>query len=159
MRDVRLPDFPFALPVYVWFRDLDAMGHVNNAVYLSYFEQARIGYWLSLVAPAQPTSPRDPRDVGFFVARVEVDFASPALLGEPLLVGCRISEVGTTSFVFDYRIVSRQSSIDSEVRLVASGRSVQVGWDWHEDRKIAITEDLRRRIEAIEGGALRVRER
>ena len=41
--------FPFTAPITVMFRDLDALGHVNNAVYLSYFEQARIGYGLRLL--------------------------------------------------------------------------------------------------------------
>ncbi len=50
MRDVRLPDFPCVVPVEVRFRDLDAMGHVNSAVYLTYFEQAR----LALLARAPP---------------------------------------------------------------------------------------------------------
>ena len=50
MLDVRLPEFSFAISLYVWYRDLDAMGHVNNATYFQYFEQARTRYWLSLMA-------------------------------------------------------------------------------------------------------------
>jgi acyl-CoA thioester hydrolase len=43
-----MPDFRFNYPIEVRFSDTDAMGHVNNAVYLTYFEQARLAYWREL---------------------------------------------------------------------------------------------------------------
>src|SRR5438094_36579 len=79
MLDVRLPDYPFALSFYVWFRDLDAMGHVNNSVYFTYFEQVRTRYWLSL------HSESDYMHLGFIVVHAECDYVSPASLGQSLL--------------------------------------------------------------------------
>ena len=79
MRDVRLPEFPVTLPVEVWFRDLDAMGHVNNAVYLTYFEQARIHYWNSLLEGLPPEQ-REFRRFGFIIVRAEVDYVAPSWL-------------------------------------------------------------------------------
>ncbi|MBK6404207.1 MAG: thioesterase family protein [Holophagales bacterium] len=55
MRDVRLPEFPCVVGVEVRFRDLDAMGHVNNAVYLTYFEQARLAFWRAIHPGGVPT--------------------------------------------------------------------------------------------------------
>ena len=152
MRDVRLAEYPFSLPLEVAFRDLDALGHVNNAVFLSYFESARIGYWYSLAGVhGAPEVPFDLSRLGMIVVRAEVDFASPAFLGEPLLVGCRVGEIGHTSFSFEYRIVSRQEESESSSRLVASGRTVQVAWDPVARTKVPVSEELRRRIEAREG--------
>ncbi len=77
----------------------------------------------------------------------------PALLAyglAVLLVGCRAGDFGTSSFAFDYRIVAAPGSVDAEVRLVASGRTVQVTWDWSEGRKAPLGEELRKRIEAFQ---------
>ena len=115
MLDVRLPDFNFAISLYVWFRDLDAMGHVNNAVYLQFFEQARSRYWLSLLSgespsaglshpPSQHVDEHAFQKINFIVAHAECDYVTPARMGESLLVGCRISEIGRSSFTFEYRI-------------------------------------------------------
>lgn len=153
MRDVRLPDFPCVVPVEVRFRDLDAMGHVNSAVYLTYFEQARLAFWLALHPGSAPGERIDPALIGFVVARAECDYASPVRLGERLLVGCRAGDFGTSSFAFDYRVVAAGSSVDAEVRLVASGRTVQVTWDWAAGRKVPVPEELRRRIEAYQAPA------
>lgn len=155
MRDVRLPEFPCVVPVEVRFRDLDAMGHVNNAVYLTYFEQARLAFWLAVHPGSAPGEAVAPERIGFVVARAECDYASPVRLGERLLVGCRAGDFGTTSFAFDYRVVAAGGSVDAEVRLVASGRTVQVGWDWKEGRKSPLPEELRRRIDSFQAGVAR----
>jgi acyl-CoA thioester hydrolase len=150
MRDVRLPDFPCVVPVEVRFRDLDAMGHVNSAVYLTYFEQARLAFWLALHPHLAPGEAFAPARIGFVVARAECAYASPVRLGERLLVGCRAGDLGTSSFAFDYRIVAAGGSVDAEVRFVAEGRTVQVTWDWAAGKKVPLAEELRRRIEAFQ---------
>lgn len=159
MRDVRLPEFPCVVGVEVRFRDLDAMGHVNNAVYLTYFEQARLAFWRAIHPGGAPDEAIDPAQIGFVLARAECDYASPVRLGERLLVGCRAGDFGTSSFAFDYRIVAAGGSVDAEVRLVASGRTVQVTWDWASGTKIPVSDELRKRIEAFQAatprGALR----
>ena len=150
MRDVRLPEFPCVVPIEVRFRDLDALGHVNNAVFLTYFEQARLAFWVAMHPGTAPGEPLDATQVGFVLARAECDYASPALLGERLLVGCRASDFGTSSFALDYRVVAAGSSVDAEVRLVASGRTVQVTWDRATGKKAPLPDELKRRIEAFQ---------
>jgi acyl-CoA thioester hydrolase len=160
MLDVRLPDFPFAISLYVWFRDLDAMGHVNNAVYFTYFEQARTRYWLSLISDEVPASAlhqppnqeNDYRKLGFIVVHAECDFASAAEMGESLLVGCRVSDIRKSSFDFEYRIVTGQKTgSDAEARLVANGKTIQALYDWDAKKTIPFTDALRKKIEAREG--------
>lgn len=158
MRDVRLSEFSFTLPVEVRFSDLDAMGHVNNAVYFTYFEEARSRYWLSLTEG--PTSPRAPildfKKIGFIVVHAECDYAAPAEMGEPLLVGCRIAEIRRSSFVFDYRIISGgMSASDADVHVVATGKTIQALYDWEARKTVPFSEELRKRIEAREGRPVR----
>ena len=151
MLDVRLPDFSYSIPIEVRFRDLDAMGHVNNAVYFTYFEQARIGYWLSLVGAG--TS--DAKAIGMIVVHAECDYASGAVLGETLLAGCRVVSFGKSSFVLAYEIVcADELGDDAPARRVASGTTIQALYDWEERRTIPFTDELRSRIEAREGRSL-----
>ncbi len=155
MRDVRLPEFPCVVPVEVRFADLDAMGHVNSAVFLTYFEQARLAFWLSLQPGPAPGEAIEASALGFVLVRAECDYVSPVRLGERLLVGCRAGDLGSSSFAFDYGVVAVGGSVDAEVRAVASGRTVQVAWDWKEGRKAALSDDLKRRIEAFQSPAQR----
>ena len=145
MRDVRLPEFPCVVPVEVRFRDLDAMGHVNSAVFLTYFEQARLAFWLALHPAHVPLEGIDPARIGFVVARAECDYASPVRLGERLLVGCPAGDVGSAAFAVDYRLVAAGGSV------AAAGRTVQVTWDWAAGRKTPVPDELKKRIEAFQG--------
>jgi acyl-CoA thioester hydrolase len=167
MLDVRLPDFSFAISLYVWFRDLDAMGHVNNAVYFTYFEQARTRYWLSLLeadgaAPANPLLPPRPQEndykkLGFVVVHAECDFVSGAEMGESLLVGCRLPEIRKSSFVFEYHIVTAEKTgSEAETRLVATGKTIQACYDWEKGRTLPFPDEIRKKVEGREGGRLKV---
>ena len=165
MLDVRLPDFSFAISLYVWFRDLDAMGHVNNAVYFTYFEQARTRYWLSLLSGEGTASPlhhprpqvNDFRKLGFVVVHAECDFVSGAGMGDSLLVGCRLPEIRQSSFVFEYRIVTAEKTgSDADSRLVATGKTVQAIYDWEAQKTVAFSDDLRKKVEAREGERLKI---
>lgn len=150
MPDVRLPDFAFVVPIEVWFRHLDAMGHVNNAVFLTFFEQARTRYWLSL------TGETDFTKIGFIVVHAECDYVTPAAMGETLLVGVKVSAAGRSSFAFDYRIVCNDATGDgAPARLVATGRTIQALYDWQGKRTVPMGEELRKKIEAREGHALK----
>lgn len=157
MRDVRLPESSCTLRAEVWFRDLDAMGHVNNAVFFSFFEQVRTRYWLTLLGET-PGAP-DLSRISFVVVHAECDYASPAYLGERLLIGCRITEVRRTSFVFEYKVVATEAdSSDAAVRVVATGKSVQVLYSWAEKKAIPVADDLKKKIEAREGTGVKFRQ-
>ncbi len=162
MLDVRLPEFSFAISLYVWYRDLDAMGHVNNATYFQYFEQARTRYWLSLMAGAAHPNPvlaavgtpveHDVAKLGIIVVHAECDYVSPARLGEGLLVGVKLTEIRRKSFVLDYKIVSSEKTgSETDSRLVATGKTVQALYDYAKAKSLPFTEDLKKKIEAREG--------
>lgn len=97
------------------------MGHVNNAVYLTYLEQARFKHWRTLWHYAEDRFP----DPGIILARIECDYKSPAKLGEALEVKLAVSSIGRTSFHYEYEIVSAEDG-----RLIAQAKSVQVAYDY-----------------------------
>jgi acyl-CoA thioester hydrolase len=135
-----LTSFPFVFPVDVRFRDLDALGHVNNAVYLTYLESARIAWW-------QEVSGRPLAQMGMILARTEIDYRSPAAYGERLEVGLRCASMGRSSFVMEFRMEERGSG-----RLVAEGRKVLVHYDYAAGRSLPIPLELRERIRARNPG-------
>lgn len=116
--------WPFVHEVRVEWRDLDAAGHVNNAVYLSYMESARNSAYLAIV------DGRDARDVDIILARAVVDFRSAATMGDRLRVEVRPGRVGETSFVLAYRVVDVATG-----KLVCEGESVVVAYDYEKKSK------------------------
>jgi acyl-CoA thioester hydrolase len=132
--------FKVVTPLVPRFRDTDAMGHLNNAVYVTYFEVARTAYWRAL------TGDRDYQKVPFILAHTTIDFRSPAFVHETLLVGIRVSRLGTKSFECSYRVEDEATR-----RLVCEGRSVQVIFDYEKDASYPMPEDLKAKVRAFEG--------
>jgi acyl-CoA thioester hydrolase len=125
----------------VAFRDLDGLGHVNNAVYLSYVESARLAYMQEVLGPLEL------EELGI-VADVKISFRSPAALGETLEVGQRVSRVGETSLVLDFEVRG------GDGRVVAEGSTVHVAFDYGVQRPVPVPEEWRRRIESHEARSL-----
>ena len=122
------------------FRDTDAMGHVNNAVYVTYLEVARQEYWRLL------DGTQDYVRVPFILAHVSCDFRSEARVSEILEIGMRCEWIGDKSFAFLYEIREKTSG-----RLVLEARTIQVCYDYGAKRSIPMPESLRRALEALEG--------
>jgi acyl-CoA thioester hydrolase len=119
----------------VRFRDCDSMGHTNNAVYLTYLEQTRFAHWRSLWGFGTPQlAPGLP---GVILARVECDYRRPATYGDLLEVRMTVSEVGRTSFRYEYEIV------DQEGRTVLTAKTVQVMYDYATEKPVPIPDDIR----------------
>ena len=116
----------------VRFRDLDGMGHVNNAVYSTYLEQARLAWF-------GEDEEMPLRDV--ILARTEIDFRSPLGVGETVAIGVRPSRLGTKSFDLEYEL-------RADGRLVAEAKSVLVGYDYTRSESRPIPERWRQRLSA-----------
>ena len=125
------------------FRDTDAMGHINNAVYITYLEVARQVYWVRL------TEGSDYRRVPFILAHVTCDFRSEALVNEVLELGIRCDWIGGKSFAFGYEIWEKTTG-----RTVVEAATVQVCYDYDAKRTLAVPADLRAAIERFEGREL-----
>jgi acyl-CoA thioester hydrolase len=133
----------------VRFRDTDAFGHVNNAVYLSYFEAARAGYYAAVTGTPFMTGDHGSAH-NFVIAEARVAYRAPVLFGETLFVGCRFSWTGRTSFGLEYRIRAEQSAV-GEGRVVADGETVQVMYDLERNRVGRVPADLIELFERYEG--------
>jgi acyl-CoA thioester hydrolase len=121
----------------VRFRDCDALGHVNNAVYLTYLEQARLQCWRALwgFGEADSTVP------GVIMARAEIDYRMPAHYGQTLEIRIALAAIGRTSFTYDYEIV------DAGNQTIASARTVQVMYDYATAKPVPIPDDVRRKMQ------------
>ena len=140
-----MPARPFTVvfQLHPRFRDTDAMGHINNAVYVTYLEVARQEYWKRF------SDVQDYRRVPFILAHVNVDFRAEALVHEVLEIAARCEWIGTRSFAFVYEIREAHSR-----RLVVEAVTVQVCYDYEAKRSIPMPAELRRQIEAFEGRSL-----
>jgi acyl-CoA thioester hydrolase len=125
----------------VRWRDLDALNHVNNAVYFTYLEQARVHYVRQLgIVPDAPS------DIGFILAEAHCQFKSPLALGERVTVYVRVSEMRNSSFIFEYRMEGEGR------RLAAEARSTQVCYDYDNKCPIPISDEWRKAIIDFEPG-------
>lgn len=102
----------------VRFRDCDAMGHVNHAVYFTYFEQCRLTCWRELTGTPSPHT-------RVIIARAECDYRAPAHFGDELEVRLAVGEIGRSSFTLRYEIVNVAGD-----QLVANGSTVMVSYDY-----------------------------
>ena len=137
------PGFRVVSTLQPRFRDTDAMGHINNAVYVTYLEVARQEYWKQFDALS------DYRRVPFILAHVTIDFRSEALVRETLELAIRCDGIGGKSFGFTYEIREQATR-----RLVAEARTVQVCYDYEVKQSMAMPDALRQRLEAFEGRPL-----
>jgi len=133
------PPYRLSTPIQVRFRDTDAMGHVNNAVYLTYLEIARTDYWTRVFGLESYNH------VDFIVARAEVDFLAPARVEDALHVHIRVSEIGNKSFAFAYEIER-----DGDATTILRAQTVQVMFDYQRNVSKPLSEEQRRIILAFE---------
>ena len=136
----------------VRFVDTDAFGHINNAVYLSYFEAARAGYYAEVMGTPFGTGENAAQRT-FVIAEAHVFYRAPAFFGEQLFVGCRFSWTARSSFELEYRVRATESVV-APARVVADGRSVQVMFDLQRNRVMRVPGDLVEQFEAYEGRAI-----
>jgi acyl-CoA thioester hydrolase len=144
--------FRYRHPIEIRFGDTDALGHVNNAVYLSYFEMARGGYYTAVVGHPFGHGPEADRRT-YVIAEAHVTYRTPALYGEPLTCACRVGWLGRSSFSLEYRLAVEDSPI-GPARLIADGSSVQVFFDFAAGRVMRIPEAMVRRLNEFEARSL-----
>jgi acyl-CoA thioester hydrolase len=135
-----IPGFTVVHELTPRFRDSDAMGHVNNAVYVTYLEVARQEYWRRL------TDSHDYGRVPFILAHVSIDFRAEALVHDVLVLGIRCPWVGNRSFGFEYAIHARDGG-----RRVVEATSVQVFYDYATKSTQPCPPEWRARLQTLEG--------
>jgi acyl-CoA thioester hydrolase len=145
-------DFRYRHPIEIRYNDTDALGHVNNATYFSYFEMARGGYYTAVVGHPFGTGPgADERT--YVIAEAHITYRQPAFYGEPLRCGVRVGWVGRSSFNLEYRVEVEESPIGS-ARIIADGSTVQVFYDLAQARVMRMPSELLAQLSEYEGREL-----
>ena len=154
-------DFRYRHPIEIRYNDTDALGHVNNAIYFSYFEMARGGYYREVVGYPFGAGPHAEQRT-FVIAEAHITYRSPALYGEPLFCGVRVGWASRSAFSLEYLVEVEASPLRTveegspigQARVVADGSTVQVFYDLKRGRPTRTPADLVRDLATYEGREL-----
>jgi acyl-CoA thioester hydrolase len=126
----------FTIDIHVRFRDLDAMGHVNNAVMFTYFEEGRTGFFLRHLRSESPSG------FNFILAHIRCDYLLPLTLEDHPRLKLWIEEIGNKSFKIVYELSDRADG----TRVFARGESTQVCYDYQARRSIEVSPALKAQL-------------
>lgn len=125
-----MSEFKFTIPIQPRYTDYDMLGHLNNATFVTYFEVARLHYFMAIGWTL--------KDVSNVVAHIDIDFLMPVLPGEKVICGTKTISLGTKSFQMHYEILS-----EDRQKCYARANSVQVCIDKKEGKAILIPKNIR----------------
>jgi acyl-CoA thioester hydrolase len=129
--------YAFRHRLAVRFRDCDAMGHVNHAVYFTYLEQCRLTFWREVTGGPSPHT-------RVIIARAECDYRAPAHFGDELEVALQVGEIGRSSFVLLYTIANVATG-----QSIAEGRTVMVSYDYAAAKSVPLPDTTRSLLERL----------
>jgi len=133
-------DYAYRHRIVVRFRDCDAMGHVNHAVYFTYFEQCRLTFWRDVTGTASPHT-------RVIIARAECDYRAPAHFGDEVEIRLKVGEIGRSSFALLYEIVDARGG-----HAIATGKTVMVSYDYAAGAPIPLPDATRALLAHLRGG-------
>ena len=136
----QLVPFQYSTTIQLRWKDIDQFGHVNNAVYLTYFETARYYY-------NRDVNQWDWNQDQYIIASIKVDYLRPIFYPGDIMVYLRIGDIGDKSFVFHYAITFEKNGIE---KLAATGQSTQVFYDVRNQKTIPIPERIIKQWKAFE---------
>jgi acyl-CoA thioester hydrolase len=139
--DALVAQFPVVVSIPVQWGDQDAFGHVNNTIYLRWFESARIAYFERMGILELHES----ENVGPILASITCDYRRVVTYPDTVLVGARVTRMGRSSFGMDHIVVSEAQGV-----VAADGNTTLVVYDYHQEKSHPIPQTMRRAIEAIE---------
>ena len=126
--------WPYTHVERIRFGDLDAMRHLNNVVFLRYFETARIGYIREPMPGHDPAHPEG--NFGLIFAECQIFYRSPGQFDEEVAIDLRVADVRRSSFRVEFRMRAGE-------RLLADGYGTLVGYDYEHQRATPLPEGLR----------------
>jgi acyl-CoA thioester hydrolase len=133
-----MSEFKYNLPIQPRYADFDMLGHLNNATYLTYYEVARLHYFVEIGWGL--------RDATNVVAHFDIDFLVPIVPKDEIICSVKTISLGKKSFQMQYELSSTNHKI-----IYSKGHSVQVCIDREEGRAIAIPDDVRSTLANYEG--------
>jgi acyl-CoA thioester hydrolase len=132
--------YPYTHVERIRFGDLDAMRHLNNVVFLRYFETARIGYIRELLPGHDPSHPEGA--FGLIFAECQIFYRSPGRFDEEVAIELRVADVRRSSFRVEFRMRVGD-------RVLADGYGTLVGYAYAEQRPEPLPDELRERLAAM----------
>ena len=135
-----LADYKYKTPIPVRFSDLDAYGHANNAVYLTYFEIGRTNYWRDVVK-------WDWNHNGIILARSEVNYLKPITRNDEIACYVRTTRIGNSSFDVMHVLVK---VTDEGEEICTTGKTVCISYDYNVHKSVKIPVDQRARMIAYD---------
>lgn len=138
-QEVNFKDFNYKTPVSIRFADIDAFGHVNNAIYLTYFEMARSAYWKDIIE-------WDWSSVGIILRNSHVEYLKPIMLNDEVYAYVRTSRIGGSSFDLEYLLTK---IVNGEEQLCTSGSTLCVAYDYNAGKPVPIPDYQRKKMEGI----------
>lgn len=141
-----MSSYRFYHPIEVRYGDLDPQGHLNNAKFLTYFEQARVRYWTEL---GFFSADQSFMEIGVIVADIHIRYKEPVKWGDAVKVGARTVKLGTKSLTLEQCVAH-----ESATRIYAAGTVVLVAYDYLKHQTMRVPDAWRRRIEEFEGREL-----
>ena len=124
------------------FNDFDPMGHVNNTIFMNYFDIGKVAYFKAV----WNTDFIDWREIGLVIARIETDFMSPILMDERVVVRTTILRIGNKSLELSQQLINPDTN-----QLKAAARTIMVGFDVNTNSAEPITERCVEAISRYEG--------
>jgi acyl-CoA thioester hydrolase len=140
-----LADFPVRIEIPVAWGEMDAFGHVNNTVYLRYFESARIAYFEKLGTMETMAA----TGIGPILAETRCRFKLPLTYPDTVTAGARIAEISADRFLMHYRVVSHRHG-----KVAADGDGRIVSYNYKAGAKAPLPEVIVARIRELEGPGL-----
>ncbi len=126
----------YVVPIEVRFNDMDGLGHVNNAIYLTFLEHARMQFF------TREAGSESEKDFPFIIAHAAVDYKTPMKLDAKPQVAMWTSRIGGKSWDFDYEITDREKP----GVVYASGKTVQVAYDYYLEKSDRLEGDLKQLV-------------
>jgi acyl-CoA thioester hydrolase len=137
-----IENFKHKSSTYIRFSDIDAFGHVNNAVYLTFFEQARFNYFNDVVKVDVQWAKQ-----GIILAKAEVDFILPVIITDKISIYTRCSRIGNKSFDLEYVAVREKNGLEE---IVAKSLSILVAFDYQKKLPMNILDSWRQQFHKYE---------
>ncbi len=136
-----LNQYPVIIEIALHWGEMDAFQHLNNTVYFRYFESARIAYFekIGYLEFMQKTG------LGPILASTQCRFKIPLTYPDRVSVGARVTQVEEDRFLMEYAIVSHNLQ-----KIAAEGQGVIVSFDYRENKKAPLPEEIRQRILKLE---------
>lgn len=117
------------IEIKVRFSETDMLGHVNNASYFVYLEEARTEFLRDLLLKSKKS---------FVVVSLKCDFIRQAYFDQRLIIYTSVVDVGNTSFTLVHEIQDKKSG-----QLIAKGQSVVVHYNPGKQKSEPLSEDMR----------------